>query len=113
MASSFSCRFLVVFLLAVFLAGSLAAQQNTGSINGTVTDSTGAAVPQAKVEARNVGTNLVQTATTRNDGSYGIADLPIGTYAVTVTKDKFKAEKFTEILVRGGLTTTVNSQLDP
>jgi hypothetical protein len=113
MASSFSCRLLVVFLLAVFLSGSLPAQQNTGSINGTVTDSTGAAVPQAKVEARNVGTNLVQTATTRNDGSYSIADLPIGTYAVTVTKDKFKAEKFTEILVRGGLTTTVNSQLDP
>jgi hypothetical protein len=113
MASSFACRVLFVFLSAVFFSVSLPAQQNTGSINGTVTDSTGAAVPQANVEARNVGTNLVQTATTKNDGSYSIANLPIGTYSVTITKDKFKAEKFTEILVRGGLTTTVNSQLDP
>ena len=113
MASSFAGRLLLVFLLTVFLSVSLAAQQNTGSINGTVTDSTGAAVSQAKVEARNVATNLVQAAITKNDGSYSIADLPIGTYAVTITKDKFKVEKFTEILVRGGLTTTVNSQLDP
>lgn len=113
MVSSFARKLLFLFLAVVLLPGSLRAQQSLGAINGTVTDSTGAAVPQAKVEARNVATNLVQTATTKNDGSYSIVDLPIGTYAVTITKDQFKAEKFTEILVRGGLTTTINSQLNP
>jgi Carboxypeptidase regulatory-like domain len=113
MACSFARKLLFLFLTIVILPGSLPAQQTLGAINGTVTDSTGAAVPQAKVEARNVATNLVQTASTKNDGSYSIVDLPIGTYAVTITKDQFKAEKFTEILVRGGLTTTINSQLNP
>jgi hypothetical protein len=104
--------FLVVLCQLVFSA-EVRAQQNFGSINGNVTDSSGAVVQQAKVQAQNVGTNLERTTTTRNDGSYSIADLPIGTYIVTITKDGFQADKFTEILVRGGVTTTVNAQLQP
>ena len=66
----------------------------------------------ASVKVRNTGTNLEQTISTRNDGSFSVVDLPIGTYSVTVSKDGFKTEVFTQILVRGGLTTTVNASLD-
>src|SRR5690348_6745419 len=87
------------------------AQQTLGAINGTVTDSSNAVVPQAKVEAKNLGTGLTVTATTQNDGSYNIVDLPIGAYSVTITKQGFKTEVHSNILVRGNLATTVNATL--
>jgi hypothetical protein len=112
---SFIARRLVqLFCLSLLIGGGTYAQQSQGgSVNGAVTDSSGGSVAQATVKVRNLATNLEQTATTTHDGSYSIIDLPIGTYSVTVTKDGFKVEEFTEILVRGGLTTTVNAQLVP
>lgn len=106
-------RLIPLFCLSLLIGGGAYSQQLQGSINGTVSDSSGGSVAQAKVQVRNVATNLEQLATTKNDGSYSLVDLPIGTYAVTVTKDGFKVEEFTEILVRGGQTTTVNAQLQP
>src|ERR1700676_305679 len=109
---SFIARRLVqLFCLRLLIGGGTYAQQFEGSINGTVTDSSGGSVGQATVKVRNLATNFEQTAGTKNDGAYSLIDLPIGTYGVTVTKDGFKVEEFTEILVRGGQTTTVNAQL--
>lgn len=96
--------------LLVFCSNS-SAQQNLGSINGTVTDSSGGVISQATVKARNLATNLEQTAVTKSDGSYSIADLPIGTYRVTFSMHGFNSVEYTEILVRAALTTTVNAQL--
>jgi hypothetical protein len=106
-------RLVLLFCLSLLIGGGAYAQQLQGSINGTVTDSSGGSVAQATVKVRNLATNLEQTATTKNDGAYSLIDLPIGTYGVTVTKDGFKVEEFTEILVRAGLTTTLNAQLVP
>jgi hypothetical protein len=67
------------FLTIVFLAtcGHLAfGQQTLGSINGNVTDSSGAVIQGAQVKARAVATNLEVAATTKADGSFNIADLP-------------------------------------
>jgi len=89
------------------------AQQTLGSINGTVTDSSGGVVQGARVKVHNVDTGLEQTATTKNDGSFSIVDLPIGTYTVTLTKDGFKTEVHSTILVQGNRTTTVNGSLQP
>jgi hypothetical protein len=89
------------------------AQQTLGSINGTVKDSSGGVVQGARVKVHNVDTGLEQTATTKNDGSFSIVDLPIGTYTVTLTKDGFKTEVHSAILVQGDRTTTVNGSLQP
>ena len=97
-----SPRFLISLLYVLLVAIAVFAQQNFGAINGTVTDSSSAMVPDAKVRAHNVGTNLEQTASTQKDGPLSIADLPVGNYAVTITEDGFKAEEFKEILVRRG-----------
>lgn len=104
---------LLLVCMFVFAFSPLAAraQQTLGAINGTVTDSSNAVVPQAKVEAKNLGTGLTVTATTQNDGSYNIVDLPIGAYSVTITKQGFKTEVHSNILVRGNLATTVNATL--
>jgi hypothetical protein len=106
-------RFVVLTIcLTVLFTAQVQAQATLGAINGTVTDKTGAIVQGATVKVRNVGTNLEQTIATKGDGSFSVVDLPIGTYSVSFSKDGFKTVVFSEILVRGGLTTTVNGSLE-
>jgi outer membrane receptor protein involved in Fe transport len=71
----------VSLLLVLTLCAS--AQKITGDIEGNITDSSGAVVPNATVTAQNVGTGLVRTATSSGSGNYRITDLPIGSYKVT------------------------------
>src|SRR5271169_3611868 len=89
------------------------AQQTLGSINGTVTDSSGAVIQGATVKIHNLATGLEQTVTTNSDGSLHAADLPIGTYSVTFSREGFKTEAHSQILVQGNRTTTVNGSLQP
>src|SRR5467141_1967385 len=100
-----------IISLLVISAGIANGQQTLGSINGTVTDSSGGALSKVSVKAKNAGTNLEITATTKDDGSYLISALPIGKYTVTFSLDGFNSEVHSEILVQGGLTTTVNTSL--
>jgi hypothetical protein len=95
--------------LAPFAVG----QQTLGSMNGTVTDSSGAVVQGASIKARALDTNLEVTAQSKNDGSFSIADLPIGTYEVRFTKDGFDTAVYPQIIVQGNRTATVNAKLKP
>src|SRR5215472_12947820 len=70
--------------LILLVAVNLSAQTFRGTILGTVTDSSGAVVPGAKVTVKNTGTGLERATTTSDDGSYSLPELPIGTYNVTV-----------------------------
>ena len=65
------------------------AQTLYGSLTGTITDSTNAALPGAKIEAVNIGTSTSKTATTDDRGSYIISDLQPGSYRVTVSAASF------------------------
>ena len=99
-------------LLSVVLFSQFASSQQTlGAITGTVTDPSGAVVSDAAVKAVNIATNLEVAAITKSNGSFVIPDLPAGTYRVTVTKDGFKTETHTQILVSGNRTTTVDTSL--
>src|SRR5215469_6415675 len=105
---------IVTALLSLALFAHLSfAQQTLGSINGTVLDSSGAIMQSANVKARNVGTNLLVTAQTNADGSFVIADLPIGTYELTFNKEGFESVVYSQILVQGSRTSTVNAKLVP
>jgi hypothetical protein len=55
------------------------------TIQGTVTDPTGAVVVGAKVTAPNVSTNISYTTASKRDGSFVLLNPPIGTYTVTAT----------------------------
>jgi hypothetical protein len=101
----------LIFLSLLILAAPLNAQLVMGNIAGTVTDSQQAAVPQATVEVKNNGTNLVVTATTQTNGAYQIPNLPIGEYSVKATHEGFQAQIFSAILVQGNRTTTVDAEL--
>src|SRR5215831_14717914 len=61
-------------------------QTVTGSFKGTITDSSGALVPEATVKATNTATGVSQETISRPDGTYEIPSLNPGTYDITVTK---------------------------
>jgi len=62
----------------------------TGKIVGTVTDNTGAAVPDANVSIINEGTNETRTTRSGDSGEFSFPVLPVGNYTMRVTKDGFR-----------------------
>jgi hypothetical protein len=87
------CKALSLFVLVAIIGASSTLRAQTGgegAIAGTVTDSTGAAIPNATVTATNTATNVSETRTTSGSGAYTIAPLPPGEYSVTVTASGFK-----------------------
>jgi hypothetical protein len=107
-------RSLTVFVSSLFLVVfSCYAQQTLGSINGTVADSSGAVMQKITVRVRNVATNDERSVVTNNDGFYQVVDLAIGTYEVTFSRDGFKTEVHSKILVQGDRAATVNGSLQP
>jgi len=89
------------FMLA---AAPLAAQQGRGSISGTVTDASGAAVPAANVRIVNSGTNAAYNTTSNEAGNFTAAALQVGSYSVTVEKEGFKR------INRSGITLQVDQR---
>jgi Carboxypeptidase regulatory-like domain/TonB dependent receptor len=96
---------LFVFLCALLLAGSVVAQETTGGLQGTVKDPSGAVVPNAQVVV--TGNTLVgsKTVTTDSAGYYRFANLPPGSYTVTITASGFTTAKRDFILEVGHLPT--------
>ncbi|HVO59438.1 MAG TPA: carboxypeptidase regulatory-like domain-containing protein [Terriglobales bacterium] len=102
----------VSLLAVVFLAPRLVAQTASGSIIGTVTDSTGAVVAGASVNVRSLSTGLTQTRTTTQSGTYSIVALEPGDYTVSVTSSGFQgAQANVHVLV--GQTINGDFQLRP
>jgi len=77
----------IIFVL-ILCGGAWA--QDTASITGTVTDSSGAAVAGASVVLSDPSAGLKRTASTNGAGDYTFAALPIGTYDISVTAEGFK-----------------------
>ncbi len=98
--------------LLVF-AGTMMAQTFRGTILGTVSDSTGAAIAGATVKARNTATGLQRTTQTSGDGSYSIPELPIGTYEVTITQSGFQTSVTRSVDVNVAAERRVDGQLQP
>jgi Carboxypeptidase regulatory-like domain/TonB dependent receptor len=86
----------VVALLILAGGGAVSSQTVQGVITGTITDPTGAVVPNATVAITNVDTNISQTTTTGADGSYRFSLVPPGTYTIDV-----KAANFAEVRAAG------------
>jgi Carboxypeptidase regulatory-like domain len=101
------CTLLAVLLCA--LPGMT--QQTLGSLNGTVLDSSGAAIANATVTVTNVATNFAQTTTTQRTGFYQIFNLPVGPYSVTVSQSGFQKSQINGIVVHEAQASTVNVTL--
>ncbi len=108
MRSRFQIKSLLLMLLAVTCCVPSLAQTITGSVNGTVTDPSGAVVVNAKVTATNIETGVATDSTTNNDGVYNIRFLQIGNYRVTIEAPGFA----TGIIGPFALETGQNAKID-
>jgi hypothetical protein len=101
---------LIVFFAVVLVSVSLSSQSawsqaETGSIAGTVTDATGAVIPNATVTAKSVATGAERTVQAASTGQYLIQGLAPGIYDVTVSSGNFQSFKSrAEVTVGGKLT---------
>src|ERR1044072_8653274 len=73
--------------------------QFRAAVQGTVTDSSGAVVPDATLTLTNNETGRVQTASSGEEGFYRISELPPGTYTLTVEKANFRKTTFESVVV--------------
>jgi hypothetical protein len=103
------CLLTGVLLTAAF---SAFAQSDRGTITGTVSDPAGAVVAAAAVEARNIATGAVYPVATSATGNYTIAQLPAGTYELTVTVMGFKKFVRTGIVVEVAGTVRIDAALE-
>src|SRR5690348_4689443 len=90
-------RLKVVLSFLIVSGCGLFGQSDRGTITGTVADSAGAVIASANVEARNTETGAASPVASSTTGNYTIANLPAGTYELTVTVPGFKK------LIRPGL----------
>jgi Carboxypeptidase regulatory-like domain/TonB-dependent Receptor Plug Domain len=84
---------MVLFLLPICLAPSLRGQATTGTIEGTVTDIQGAAIPNVTVTVTNTGTGISRKITTDEAGRYLASSLIPGVYEVDVEANGFKTSQ--------------------
>jgi hypothetical protein len=96
---------LLVLVFAALSVMPVLAQQTTGSISGTVTDTTGAVIPAVQVKLTSANTASTSTASTDRNGTYRFLLLPPGTYSIEVAQQGFKT------LRRDGIIVEVNRSL--
>ncbi len=99
------------FALCLFASSAFAQVAGTGSIEGTVTDPSGAIVPGASVTATNVATGVNAISKTTNSGVFAIPTLQPGEYIVTVVAPGFQTLKQQHVVVDALETVTVNPKL--
>ena len=103
------------FMAAVLLVSAMGlarAQEVTGSISGTVTDPSGAAIKGATVKLINTDRNAtIRTVTTNSAGFYTATSLPLGTYTVEVGDAGFKTDSLTGLILHVDDKLTINRKL--
>lgn len=106
-------RLLALALALCAGAGAALAQETTGTINGTVKDTTGAVVKGATITITDEGKNVVvRTAQTGDDGDYSAPSLPVGVYRVTVEAAGFKKSEQTNVKLDVNARRTLDVELE-
>src|ERR1044071_6459559 len=99
-------------LLAALLATSSALGQSTATVQGTVTDSGGAVLPNATVVVKNRNTSAERTTQTDSNGNYQVAALPPGVYSIEVRVQGFKTGLADQVTLEVAKTIVQNFQMD-
>ena len=89
----------LIVLAPLSLARTASAQAVTGTILGTVADTTGAVLPGVSVTVKHTETGLTRTLTTDSNGEYTAASIPTGTYTVTGEISGFKTVSLSNVQV--------------
>lgn len=110
--SSTGFRLLLVFLVSA-LAAPMWAQMARGTIEGIVTDGSGARVPGARIEITQTETSTTTSRTTNEQGAFQAQSLPFGTYRVVVQSEGFKSVVRDPIYVRAETLLRLDVVLEP
>jgi len=102
---------LFAFLFLTGLALPLTAQVDYASLNGTVTDPTGAVVQGARIVAVSSATGFRRETTTSAAGTYQLTGLAVGVYAVTISRDGFMTVDFKQVELAVGQPRTIDARL--
>ena len=107
---AFAALFLFATMMVTFAGAQTAVD---GAIGGTVTDSSGAVIPNAQVTVHNNGTNADQHAVTDGSGYFRVVHLQPGTYTVTIAASGFQTNQSKNLTVNVGVMTSVQAHLQP
>ena len=103
-----------VLLAACLFSGLLIAQEIFATLIGTVTDSTGAVIPNANVTVHNNETNTdVRTIATDGSGNFTVTNLPAGNYTVTVKATGFQTYTASNVVLNVAQKRPLDVQLKP
>src|ERR1700730_7098040 len=94
----------VALLFSPLALAPVSAQVVGATLSGTVTDQSGAVVPQATISIKNTATGITRASTTSTAGFYTVPNLLPGSYEITATASGFSTE------VQTGITLTVGAQ---
>ncbi len=104
-----ACGLLLAGMMS--FGGVSAHAQFRASIQGTVTDPTGALIPNAQVTLTDNGTNATQTATSNSDGVYNFAQLPPDKFTITATAPGFTKKVLQNVTLIPEQANSINIQL--
>src|SRR5260221_1333787 len=100
-----------LFLMAVATVTMAFGQSERGTIQGSVQDSSGAVIVNARVTVTNDGTNVRTNTLSNAAGDYVVASLPPGAYTLRVEKEGFKAAVVSGITLNASATIRVDATL--
>jgi outer membrane receptor protein involved in Fe transport len=105
-------RVLFALLIAAIAVIGAQAQLSTASLSGSVTDSTGAVIPDARITLTQTDTNFIRISTSKGDGTFHEEFLPVGPYKVSVSAPNFKKLDRSGIVLAVMQDATLNLTLD-
>ena len=109
--ASFRFVLMIPILLLICSAGAVGQLSGKGQINGTVTDTSGAAIPGAQVAVKSRQTSLSTTTTTTSSGDFSLPTLDPGDYTVTISANGFEKLVQENVHVNALETQTINPKL--
>ena len=98
--------------LALAIAPAAAGQSTLGRVSGSVLDSSSAVLPGATITLTNQNTNQVQTTVSGDNGTFGFAQVPVGTYKVEIALQGFKTASYSGVVVAVGQEYSLTVRLD-
>lgn len=104
--------FLSLLLILISAPNVLGQSTTTGTVAGTITDASGAAVGGANVKITDPTTSDTRITVTNDSGRYIFANITPGTYNVVITKAGFRTERFSDQVVNVGTTLTLNAAME-
>lgn len=101
----------ILTLLLTFFTCVGLAQEDRATVTGTVTDPTGATIPDALIEINSAATGFRREIKTNDSGAFLFPGLQIGTYDVAIHKDGFRTAQYPAFQLAVGQIRTINAQL--